>query len=426
MHRQRASMGCRHSAPVDPIDAPTDAIRPKLLPPSRHGSVIPTARDPLASIGQQSKLPRRSSLSSVGRLGRAAGAPQSRTEFDAALTAKLERLALSRGTEGSGEADASEAVVEMTTPDRGDKSQSKRPSAPRGGRRGDGSRRRRGLGASRGRLPRITFGRRGRRGIRPNAAQRRGDRLGPRGRLGGRQGQEQERRRRLRKPPIDADVPFSRTRTRAASLGRRDPIEPVPVSRRTATAESRVSSSSASASAKPAPTYSKPTIASRHAAASDSDPIVVTKHFVWDPERGLRRRARVRGRNARSNARRDVFFRPNVDAADAADGLRRRHRADSPRRVVAPRLEDAVPARQAVRAEDTREETERRRDARQEERCGDAAQAPARSHLYRDVLTRRGRASGSDVCVLLDVSIEIRVRSKLRRQPPRARRGALR
>ena len=123
MHRQRASMGCRHSAPVDPIDAPTDAIRPKLLPPSRHGSVIPTARDPLASIGQQSKLPRRSSLSSVGRLGRAAGAPQSRTEFDAALTAKLERLDLSRGTEGSGEADASEAVVEMTTPDRGYKSQ---------------------------------------------------------------------------------------------------------------------------------------------------------------------------------------------------------------------------------------------------------------------------------------------------------------
>ena len=94
MHRQRASMGCRHSAPVDPIDASTDAIRPKLLPPSRHGSVIPTARDPLASIGQQSKLPRRSSLSSVGRLGRAAGAPQSRTEFDAALTAKLERCLL--------------------------------------------------------------------------------------------------------------------------------------------------------------------------------------------------------------------------------------------------------------------------------------------------------------------------------------------
>ena len=69
------------------------------------------------------KLPRRSSRSSVGRLGRAAGAPQSRVEFDAALTAKLERLALSRGTEGSGEADASEAVVEVTTPDRGVKSQ---------------------------------------------------------------------------------------------------------------------------------------------------------------------------------------------------------------------------------------------------------------------------------------------------------------
>ena len=379
-------MGCRHSAPVDPIDAPTDAIRPKLLPPSRHGSVIPTTRDPLASIGQQSKLPRRSSLSSVGRLGRAAGAPQSRTEFDAALTAKLERLALSRGTEGSGEADASEAVVEMTTPDRGDKSQQN--AHPRRGvvdaatdrdavadwaRRADAY-----LESRSGGAVVEGYGR-----TRLNAGE-----TGwvPAGGWAGEQEQEQERRRRLRKPPIDADVPFSRTRTRAASLGRRDPIEPVPVSRRTATAESRVSSSSASASAKPAPTYSKPTIASRHAAASDSDPIVVTKHFVWDPERGLRRRAEcgvtngvthgvTRGVTSSSGRTSTPPTPPTIAPTKL--------RADSPRRVVAPMSSKMLCLRAKLSAlRIPGEETERR--PTHVKRNGAATQHRLRpsSHLY--------------------------------------------
>ena len=378
-------MGCRHSAPVDPIDAPTDAIRPKLLPPSRHGSVIPTARDPLASIGQQSKLPRRSSLSSVGRLGRAAGAPQSRTEFDAALTAKLERLALSRGTEGSGEADASEAVVEMTTPDRGYKSQQN--AHPRRGvvdaatdrdavadwaRRADAY-----LESRSGGAVVEGYGR-----TRLNAGE-----TGwvPAGGWAGEQEQEQERRRRLRKPPIDADVPFSRTRTRAASLGCRDPIEPVPVSRRTATAESRVSSSSASASAKPAPTYSKPTIASRHAAASDSDPIVVTKHFVWDPERGLRRRGpecgvthgvTPTGVTSSSNSRTST---PPTPPTIAPTKLR----VDSPRRVVAPMSAKMLCLRAKLSAlRIPGEETERR--PTHVKRNGAATQHRLRpsSHLY--------------------------------------------
>ena len=377
-------MGCRHSAPVDPIDAPTDAIRPKLLPPSRHGSVIPTARDPLASIGQQSKLPRRSSLSSVGRLGRAAGAPQSRTEFDAALTAKLERLALSRGTEGSGEADASEAVVEMTTPDRGYKSQQN--AHPRRGvvdaatdrdavadwaRRADAS-----LESRSGGAVVEGYGR-----TRLNAGE-----TGwvPAGGWAGEQEQEQERRRRLRKPPIDADVPFSRTRTRAASLGRRDPIEPVPVSRRAATRESRVSSSSASASTA-APTYSKPTIASRHAAASDSDPIVVTKHFVWDPERGLRRRGpecgvthgvTPTGVTSSSNSRTST---PPTPPTIAPTKLR----ADSPRRVVAPMSSKMLCLRAKLSAlRIPGEETERR--PTHVKRNGAATQHRLRpsSHLY--------------------------------------------
>ena len=385
MHRQRASMGCRHSAPVDPIDAPTDAIRPKLLPPSRHGSVIPTARDPLASIGQQSKLPRRSSLSSVGRLGRAAGAPQSRTEFDAALTAKLERLALSRGTEGSGEADASEAVVEVATPDRGVKSQQN--AHPRRGVVGvatdrdavaDWARRADAYLESRsGGAVVEGYGR-----TRLNAGE-----TGwvPAGGWAGEQEQEQERRRRLRKPPIDADVPFSRTRTRAASLGRRDPIEPVPVSRRAATRESRVSSSSASASTA-APTYTKPTIASRHAAASDSDPIVVTKHFVWDPERGLRRRAEcgvtngaTHGvtRGATSSSGRTST--PPTPPTIAPTKLR----ADSPRRVVAPMSSKMLCLRAKLSAlRIPGEETERR--PTHVKRNGAATQHRLRpsSHLY--------------------------------------------
>jgi len=370
-------MGCRHSAPVDPIDAPTDAIRPKLLPPSRHGSVIPTARDPLASIGQQSKLPRRSSLSSVGRLGRAAGAPRSRTEFDAALTAKLERLALSRGTEGSGEADASEAVVEMTTPDRGDKSQQN--AHPRRGvvdaatnrdAVADWARRAEAYLESRsGGAVVEGYGR-----TRLNAGE-----TGwvPAGGWAGEQEQEQERRRRLRKPPIDADVPFSRTRTRAASLGRRHPIEPVPVSRRTATAESRVSSSSASASAEPAPTYSKPTIASTHAAASDSDPIVCTKRFVWDPERELRRRADGVTHGVTSSSSRTST--PPTPPTIAPTKLR----ADSPRRVVAPMSSKMLCLRAKLSAlRIPGEETERR--PTRVKRNGAATQHRLRpsSHLY--------------------------------------------
>ena len=303
-------------------------------------------------------------------------------EFDAALTAKLERLALSRGTEGSGEADASEAVVEMTTPDRGYKSQQN--AHPRRGvvdaatdrdavadwaRRADAY-----LESRSGGAVVEGYGR-----TRLNAGE-----TGwvPAGGWAGEQEQEQERRRRLRKPPIDADVPFSRTRTRAASLGRRDPIEPVPVSRRAATRESRVSSSSSASASTAAPTYSKPTIASRHAAASDSDPIVVTKHFVWDPERGLRRRAEcgvTHGvtRGATSSSGRTST--PPTPPTIAPTKLR----ADSPRRVVAPMSSKMLCLRAKLSAlRIPGEETERR--PTHVKRNGAATQHRLRpsSHLY--------------------------------------------
>ena len=148
---------------------------------------------------------------------------------------------------------------------------------------------------------------------------------------------------------------------------------------------------------------------------------------------GPRTRAETQGprvrRNARSNANgSDVFFQlPNVDAAGAADDC-----ADEASRGFAPpgggadEREDAVPARQAVRAEDTRGgDGTARIDARQEERRGDAAQAPAKLASVSDDIEGTD-GSGSDLLTFLEVSIEIRVRSKLRRQPPRARRGALR
>lgn len=392
-------MGCRHSAPVDPIDAPTDAARPKLLPASRHGSVIPTARDPLAAIGQQLKLPRRSSRSSVGRLGRVAGAPQSRVEFDAALTAKLERLALSRGTEGSGEADASEAVVEMATPDRGGV-KSQQNAHPRRGvvgvatdrdavadwaRRADAYLESRSGGAvveGYGRT-RLNAGETGwvpAGGWAGEQQEQQQQQEQERRRL-----QEEQRRRLRNKPPITTDVPFSRTRTRAASLGRRDPIEPVPVSRRAATRESRVSSSSASASTA-APTYSKPTIASRHAAASDSDPIVVTKHFVWDPERGLRRRGpecgvthgvTPTGVTSSSNSRTST---PPTPPTIAPTKLR----VDSPRRVVAPMSAKMLCLRAKLSALRIPGEETERRVLTHAKRNGAATQHRLRpsSHLY--------------------------------------------
>ena len=66
-------------------------------------------------------LPRRSSsrTGGLGRIGRGgAGGRQSKAEFDAALTAKLERLAVSMEATDSGKEGAvSEAVVEMATPD---------------------------------------------------------------------------------------------------------------------------------------------------------------------------------------------------------------------------------------------------------------------------------------------------------------------
>ena len=383
-------MGCRHSAPVDPIDASTDAARPKLLPASRHGSVIPTARDPLAAIGQQLKLPRRSSRSSVGRLGRPAGAPQSRVEFDAALTAKLERLALSRGTEGSGEADASEAVVEVATPDRGVKSQQN--AHPRRGVVGvatdrdavaDWARRADAYLESRsGGAVVEGYGR-----TRLNAGE-----TGwvPAGGWAGEQQQQQQQeqeqeRRRLRKPPITTDVPFSRTRTRAASLGRRDPIEPVPVSRRAATRESRVSSSSSASASTAAPTYSKPTIASRHAAASDSDPIVVTKHFVWDPTRGLRRRGPECGvthgvTHGSVTSSSDRTSTPPTPPTIAPTKLR----ADSPRRVVAPMSAKMLCLRAKLSALRIPGEETERRVLTHAKRNGAATQHRLRpsSHLY--------------------------------------------
>ena len=345
------------------------------------------------------KLPRRSSRSSVGRLGRATGAPQSRAEFDAALTAKLERLALSRGTEVSGEADASEAVVEVTTPDHRDKSQQN--AHPRRGvvdaatdrdavadwaRRADAYLESRSGGAvveGYGRT-RLNAGETGWVPAGGWACERQvqQERLVQQER----QEHRERERRRLRKPPIDADVPFSRTRTRAAGgVGRDDPIVPVPVSRRavSTTAQSRVSTSTS----EKAPSYSKPTIASKHYAASDADPIVVTKHFVWDPARGLRRRADVgatrgvtssSGDGATSCSSRTST--PPTPPTIAPTKLR----ADSPRRVVAPMSAKMLCLRAKLSAlRIPGEETERR--ATHAKRNGAANQhtrlRPS-SHLY--------------------------------------------
>ena len=339
------------------------------------------------------KLPRRSSRSSVGRLGRPAGAPQSRVEFDAALTAKLERLALSRGTEGSGEADASEAVVEVATPDHGVKSQQN--AHPRRGvvgaatdrdavedwaRRADAYLESRSGGAvveGYGRT-RLNAGETGwvpAGGWAGEQQEQQQQQEQERRRL-----QEEQRRRLRNKPPTTTDVPFSRTRTRAASLGRRDPIEPVPVSRRAATRESRVSSSSASASTA-APTYSKPTIASRHAAASDSDPIVVTKHFVWDPERGLRRRGPECGvTHGVTSSEGDRTSTPPTPPTIAPTKLR----VDSPRRVVAPMSAKMLCLRAKLSALRIPGEETERRVLTHAKRNGAATQHRLRpsSHLY--------------------------------------------
>ena len=305
--RGRASMGCRHSAPVDPSDTPANANRPKLYPPSRHGAVVPTARDrphPQFVTGQQlAPLPRRSSsrTGGLGRIGRGgAGGRQSKAEFDAALTVKLERLAVSMEATDSGKEGAvSEAVVEMATPD----GKSQQNGTRRGvsveatthpgdavadwARRADAyleSRDARSGGA-----------------VVEGYGRARLNRPGDTGWVG------EEREKPPRQPRLSNykagtsssssssrvatrttidRVPFSRTQSRGATSSsnkHRASIEPVPVSRTSATGAPRKSSSTSHA-------YLKPTIASTQAASSASDPVVVTKHFVWDPTHGLRRR----------------------------------------------------------------------------------------------------------------------------------------
>ena len=300
-------MGCRHSAPVDPSDTPANANRPKLYPPSRHGAVVPTARDrphPQVVTGQQlAPLPRRSSsrTGGLGRIGRGgAGGRQSKAEFDAALTAKLERLAVSmEATESGKEGAVSEAVVEMATPD----GKSQQNGTRRGvsveatthpgdavadwARRADAyleSRDARSGGA-----------------VVEGYGRARLNRPGDTGWVG------EEREKPPRQPRLSNykagtsssssssrvatrttidRVPFSRTQSRGATSSinkHRASIEPVPVSRTSATGAPRKSSSTSYA-------YLKPTIASTQAASSASDPVVVTKHFVWDPTHGLRRR----------------------------------------------------------------------------------------------------------------------------------------
>ena len=310
-------MGCRHSAPVDPIDAPTDAVRPKPLPASRHGSVIPTARDPLAAIGQQLKLPetvvaeqRRAALGAArrraaeqGGVRRRAGplsSSDSRSRGGPRFRARRTRPKLSwrwrRPTVASkvnkrGRAAGSSASRRIATPSRTGRGRADAYLESRsGGAVVQGYGRTRLNAGETGWVPAED----GRASSRSSSSNRSRSDGGCRRSSGGASATNHHNHRRAVQSNADA-----RRLPRTAATG----FEPSPGAEASrdalkASFVSRSSRRSARHSCVRRLQLGARRIArGTRARVLDPDPIVVTKHFVWDPERGLRRRARER-RNA--------------------------------------------------------------------------------------------------------------------------------